>query len=362
MQDTSDCRYLVPRLPYPICWLAREAPNIRCAHRQRRTPSSWEDMGKHVYQAVCTHAFLRQLELIFIMCCGNLPCYSSNLNQGVSKLLVQTDQADLEPTSRKFKRIFEEGISNAAETGTCSHVLHVAACAISAALMTDVQVLEGNNSLLKTLTERCHNIGLPLLSARCVLKKGLGVGSRGSPGKWSSIKQRAGSIIQSCLDSQLEVRQVMETPGRWDAPLPTPALHFNLQVIEPGSRPNECVAWAIAHNALWHKAFPHDGVSDAILICNVDALDSIDSGPAFFSVERNFSVGMMAVSEWQKSTNGNVTISLSIPLQFKTSVAMFQDHYASVRDGASLSVIKVAVTWDWTSAAVALRACRAVAS
>ena len=67
---------------------------------------------------------------------------------------------------------------------------------VAATAKGDVAINEGHNSLIKSIVQRCRNIGLPLLSARSNCKKELRVGIRGAPSKWSQVKKQALCMVQ----------------------------------------------------------------------------------------------------------------------------------------------------------------------
>eukprot|EP00973_Karenia_brevis_P054744 7610006-Karenia_brevis.AAC.1 len=55
------------------------------------------------------------------------------------------------------------------------------------------------NSVIKRILEMCRNISQALLSSRCILRKALSLGARGAPLKWSNVKPRAKTIVDSAL-------------------------------------------------------------------------------------------------------------------------------------------------------------------
>jgi hypothetical protein len=110
------------------------------------------------------------------------------------------DTADdmLECNTRKLKLKYTSEFQFAAETGRAKHVIFTFSLCLRSLLFPDTQANEGVNNLLKGISTRCRNIGLPLLSSRTSIKKAMGVGSRDSCGKkWSVIRDSASALVVS---------------------------------------------------------------------------------------------------------------------------------------------------------------------
>ena len=95
--------------------------------------------------------------------------------------------AALDVNAAKVKRLYLADLQQAAADGRCGPNLYAFAVSLRSMMKGDVQNCEGMNSLIRAVTDKCRNIGLPLLSARCVLKRALGVGARGAITKWSAM-------------------------------------------------------------------------------------------------------------------------------------------------------------------------------
>ena len=78
-----------------------------------------------------------------------------------------------------------DDLQQASALGTCGPKLFTVIKLARMFLKADVQENEGANSLIRCITDRAKNIGLPLLCARTCIKKALGLGARGAPSQWS---------------------------------------------------------------------------------------------------------------------------------------------------------------------------------
>ncbi len=119
---------------------------------------------------------------------------------------MRTADEDLEATARKVKRLFLIGVERAAGDGTCTDDLWLLFKSMGLLLKADVQELEGVNSMIKSICQRCPNLTLPVLDARLRLKKALGFG-----GRWmatpttpiSTLAECAGHFAEAALRSGL---------------------------------------------------------------------------------------------------------------------------------------------------------------
>lgn len=112
------------------------------------------------------------------------------------QIMAVDDYSSLETTCYKLVRVRKDDLERCAHDGTVGPLLWSIVRGWGGCARSDVAINEGHNSLIKAISNRCRNIGLPLLSARANVKKELRVGIRGAPQKWSQVKQNALSVVQ----------------------------------------------------------------------------------------------------------------------------------------------------------------------
>ena len=79
----------------------------------------------------------------------------------------------------------KDDIEEAASLGVCGLKLITISKVIRERMTSNTQEIEGVNSIIRLISERCRNVGLDLLDARVRVKKALGLGSVDQPRKWS---------------------------------------------------------------------------------------------------------------------------------------------------------------------------------
>ena len=124
------------------------------------------------------------------------PQESCQQRQRVAKCVLETPLEKLDSNVRKLRQRCLEEFESTARSGKLGPILHTTISAWSSSAKSDVAINEGHNSLIKAISGRCKNIGLPLLSARANTKKELRVGVRGAPVKWSNVKKSALVMVQ----------------------------------------------------------------------------------------------------------------------------------------------------------------------
>ena len=80
----------------------------------------------------------------------------------------------------------------------------------------DVQEVEGMNNLIKASVRTSPHISLPLLSARVVSAKEVGV-KAGQKVKWSIVKPHFDSVLNEAVHSAHFASEVLNRPGRFHA-------------------------------------------------------------------------------------------------------------------------------------------------
>ena len=107
----------------------------------------------------------------------------------IGNLIVSMPPQALELNTAKLLGIFgKKKFQHVAETGKCPEDLYAVGVALRKSQRADVMLNESHNSLIKSIATTCRRIGLPLLSARCNVKRELGVGSRGASQRWSLLR------------------------------------------------------------------------------------------------------------------------------------------------------------------------------
>lgn len=120
--------------------------------------------------------------------------------------------------SLKLRRIMPGRLEHAAATGMCGPDLWAFVKGLCLFAKADIANNEGHTSLIKGQCQRTRNIGLPLLSARCNIKRELGIGTRGACTRWSQVRDSAAQILQNATDSYQDGVMVHSEPNRWSAP------------------------------------------------------------------------------------------------------------------------------------------------
>ena len=118
------------------------------------------------------------------------------MRKSVAQFILHCKDEYLEANARKLRVFAFEEFEEMAASGRCGPILFSIMSCVAATAKGDVAINEGHNSLIKSIVQRCRNIGLPLLSARSNCKKELRVGIRGAPSKWSQVKKQALCMVQ----------------------------------------------------------------------------------------------------------------------------------------------------------------------
>ena len=120
-----------------------------------------------------------------------------------------------EQTTRKIWNQFECDLKRSSETGLCTRRLYAVIRAIAHLAQGDTQEVEGTNSLVKIMGERCPNISLELLSSRICMRKALCQGARGAASSWNDVRPLATSIVDACVDHCHGARAFRSGGERW---------------------------------------------------------------------------------------------------------------------------------------------------
>lgn len=113
-------------------------------------------------------------------------------------------------------------LQEAADKGTTGMRLYTLVNGIRCFLHGQTQDVEGVNSVIRLLCDRCRNIGLQLLDARTRIKKALGLGSAGQSSRWSQRRPKALKVLEESLRHVEAGRAVVNEAGRFDFAVPAP--------------------------------------------------------------------------------------------------------------------------------------------
>ena len=164
----------------------------------------------------------------------NIPC---ERRQAVARSLLKflplpnsAERATVAPetTVGKFVSVFQNDLQAAVNDGTASPRMWSTAMAIRTLLGASVAQVEGFNGIIKSVNQKCPNIGLPLLDARCHLRA-----ASGGSGRQSNVKLAIGkaSALKAILNvvpkaaAQLEASRLdrYDAPSMTDVPAMPPA-------------------------------------------------------------------------------------------------------------------------------------------
>lgn len=147
----------------------------------------------------------------------------------------------------------------------------------------DTQEIEGCNKLITSISSRCPNISLELLSSRVCMTKELMLGQRGVQHKWSAVQQRAARALRASIDYYSAASPVVNAAGRWsEAPAVAPvdrlaAAYAQLQEGALAAR-----LWAAPYCLKWRRCWKALGVLGLEAAITFEAHDE----EAFFCAEK----------------------------------------------------------------------------
>jgi hypothetical protein len=155
------------------------------------------------------------------------PC---RLRQDVAGELISSDINTLEANALKIRCLFFEELSIAAKTGTlCPTVLSFLR-GIRYHWTCTTQDIEGRNSLVTIMADRCPNASLDLVSERLKIKTALGLGFRGASTSWTSVKPKADELVAIGAQHCHVATDIIGEDQRWVAPT-APAMPAQLDTL-----------------------------------------------------------------------------------------------------------------------------------
>eukprot|EP00973_Karenia_brevis_P094132 12420957-Karenia_brevis.AAC.4 len=272
----------------------------------------------------------------------------------VAVLILDTPDHELEVTAAKIKIIAFDDVYQAAMTGKCGKFLYLLVKAFRISFKADVQCIEGVNSMIRCISTRCRRIGLALLSARVLLKKALGLGTKTSPTKWSSIRDRATDVLRVCTSNYDHgVYHMLGKQGRWK-PIQagedggvlvlkeTDAERIYKRDVDPkGGQPGLAWMWAVQFNLKWHREHPKPSVKHCIgFEREGDTHIPYDGMSVYLNVDKSYSLGMAVQCEISEGrdeyADGPIWIVRPLrPFRCSPSVEIISEFYEHCHDEVS---------------------------
>ena len=200
--------------------------------------------------------------------------------------------------------------------------------------VSQTQVCEGVNSIIRWLCERNRRIGLVLLSARTVMRKALGLGARGCATGWRAVRPIASAVLDRCAGSYVVgVKHVLVAAARWEAPKGDSSNGPSVSMINEVIFRAEPVlnwklkAWGSAYNADIHREF--NKVSSRV------CMSIAPSGPNA-SVAAGDNVYMVVDKSGQISQVAQCTV---YPVEHLTGIGVSADEYVMGDDDRFVVII-----------------------
>ena len=152
----------------------------------------------------------------------NAPVESKICLAGVATELLETDNQQLECNARKLKTFALDELKAISISGTLEGAPKIQGVMelIANGFSGDTQEIEGINSIIRLVGNRCPRIRLSQLSARIVLKKSIGVDSLKNRKRWSSVKKLAAPLFDDIIASNNRYMDVLGNLERWETPQP----------------------------------------------------------------------------------------------------------------------------------------------
>lgn len=263
----------------------------------------------------------------------------------------------LEISTQKFKDICEEDFSEAARDGTCPMVLYAMCVMLRVKVKADVRCQEEYNSLVKSVTTRNKRINLPLLSARCNIKKALNIGRRGVKYRWRLLKDHARKVVDECSTNYESALHVWGEDRRWETPKGTLGLPSDATIkrvmmeSRPAARP-EAEKWALPLTLALGRCCPTEDAGHclAIMVTRDGLLRSGDI--VLICCEKQYvKTGIFAklLVGTTASRPDSLVARIVHPLEFDTSFDLFVGMYDAVQvhdPPCTYYIFKHSLTWS----------------
>jgi len=284
----------------------------------------------------------------------NVPGMTKPPRPGVAREILDLDIGLLEVNTQKVRISFEAELRTCVEDGTCETRLWLLLSTWRRQAVGHTKAIEGTNSMIKQQGNRAPSISLELLNARIGLKKALQVGSTQRT-KWSNVRPLAAGIMKQCLAAECEMRSVIANQERWTPPtaqeprlrLPAPErLNDAYAGGHDGARPSASAAekrerevWAASYSLSFHRRCKKPTITDMLMI------ESDSLSLAAICVSKLHSCVCLVVCDLHQDGHDTLVV-LRNPLQFETSVSMFEQTFGVVQAGELPVASWMKVDWD----------------
>lgn len=268
----------------------------------------------------------------------------------MAKELLETADEELEANACKFKLHCRKELESVVESGEIPLTATRQGSKIWAllnltadALLVDTQEVEGINSMIRLIGQRCPAISLSSMSSRIVLKKSVGMdltdtlgqGAKRMSKKWSVIKTFAAPLLDDCIEIKYRYKEVLNDSFRWQTPAPvemsalSPQLaNTNAALMLPTLQHGESAKslWAAGQAALCKRK--HDELSMTHILGHAVVkfmviTDSQDPLASFMVCTSNHSILHMC----KASVSSEGHFVMPEKLQFQTSASILAEYY-----------------------------------
>ena len=274
-----------------------------------------------------------------------------SLRKSVATEILTTADTDLEINARKAKQLFRDELQFAESKGLLVGSLRVSIRGVSSHWQADTRECERINKLLNLLTERSPGISYELQSARACIKHFLG--EAGNPGagdvrrKWTEFKPIAKKLLQTCLNSWAERRDVQDNCKRWSAPtLPTDlkdeksmSKQFDLLVLN--TKQTVARNWAACYNMMINKALQDvKGMGCPVLNFTMRQEGRATSFVYYVSVEKVRTTRRLV----RCVLKNRHELWIQDPLVFESSLDVVASYWPAVKAGCQVTAFLIQTT------------------
>ena len=173
-----------------------------------------------------------------------------NTRREIADELIHSHAETLEVNARKFASGFHCELTLMAVDGLCGPRIWALLTVVAHKFKFDVQYNESINKTLSLLGDRAPSSSLELVSARVTIKDRLGKLQAEANTKWSETRKAAGTVMDECMDHQLEAAAVLRRTGRWAPPPPLVCIQDSKAIL--GLYKKQCLAAIdVSGEVLW---------------------------------------------------------------------------------------------------------------
>ena len=270
----------------------------------------------------------------------NQPC---TVRQRVATIVMDTDDQDLDPTTRQVKSICKEDMRQAKADGTTGYRLYTISTDMRRRAMCTVRLNETINSQLKRMAEKSPNMSLGLCNARLGIKFFIGKTETCRVAKETSNMQAlatmGATLLKTCMDVKtsrpkqrsLHSELQVTLADRYGPPPP-----ITLKDV-PKELPSEALQYGRAIELLWRQTcLDLITVREplAIEICKKTKKSLPDESCGLWMTMDH--VGYRCIIGIATWLDGQSSVELTTPLKTGRLADVFADHHAPLRAGSQL--------------------------